>query len=172
VALAIQMGVKKIGLYGCDFHYPDLHMAESGRACVEFLIGNAGAKGINIVVANDSTLLDASLPLMKRLYGYHEELTLERDEKTKRIIVRLAAEEPQPSSETSEVSDELRGTALGISDNGDAHDRTGGGLHAGGDGQDRGGRLHQRDVCDDDRPNDHDGEELAERVGRGERSRV
>jgi SAM-dependent methyltransferase len=70
VAYAIYIGVKKISLYGADYSYPDLHKAESGRGCVEFLLGLAAARGIQIEVAQDSTLLDAEVPESQRFYGY------------------------------------------------------------------------------------------------------
>lgn len=71
VGYAIHIGVKQIQLYGCDFTYPNLHMAESGRACVEFLIAIAMARGISVVIAEDSTLMDTCEPA-RRLYGYVE----------------------------------------------------------------------------------------------------
>jgi hypothetical protein len=46
VAYAIHIGVKKISLYGCDFTYPNAHDAEKGRACVEYWLGFAKARGI------------------------------------------------------------------------------------------------------------------------------
>ena len=58
VGLAIHLKVKEIGLYGCDFTYPDTHVAESGRACVEFLLGIAGANGAKRVIAGGWTRVD------------------------------------------------------------------------------------------------------------------
>lgn len=71
-ALAIAAGAKKILAYGCDFSYPDRHEAESGRACVEFWVGIALARGIEISVAHNSTLMDMMVPEAERLYGYRE----------------------------------------------------------------------------------------------------
>ena len=101
VGLAIHLKVKEIGLYGCDFTYPDTHVAESGRACVEFLLGIAGANGAKIVIAGDSTLLDASLTVGQKLYGYRDPLVIGRDEDGGRIKVRpaTATAEPQPAHE-------------------------------------------------------------------------
>jgi len=70
VAYAIYIGVKKIGIYGADYSYDNLHKSESGRGCVEFLLGIAAARGIDIKVAGDSTLLDANVPKDRRFYGY------------------------------------------------------------------------------------------------------
>lgn len=70
VAFAIHLGVKEITLYGCDFTYPDAHQAEKGRACLEFWLGYARARGIKVGASANSTLLDAREPPEARLYGY------------------------------------------------------------------------------------------------------
>jgi SAM-dependent methyltransferase len=70
VAYAIHIGVKKIMLFGCDFTYANSHHAEKGRACMEFWLGFAAARGIKIAAAKSSSLLDACEPTSERLYGY------------------------------------------------------------------------------------------------------
>lgn len=70
VAYALFLGVKRIGLYGIDYTYPDVHAAEKGRACVEFWLGIATARGINIQIGQTSTLMDARVPPPERVYGY------------------------------------------------------------------------------------------------------
>lgn len=70
VAFAIYLGVKKISLFGFDFTYANAHHAEKGRACVEFWLGVAVAKGITVSMGNASSLMDACEPVEKRLYGY------------------------------------------------------------------------------------------------------
>lgn len=70
VAYAIAIGVRSIHLYGCDYSYPDQHKREKGRACLEFWVGLASARGIPITVASDSTLLDACVPEEEKFYGY------------------------------------------------------------------------------------------------------
>lgn len=70
VAYAIHLGVKKISLYGVDFTYPNAHDAEKGRACVEYWLGFAKARGIQIATAQTSSLMDACVPWAERLYGY------------------------------------------------------------------------------------------------------
>jgi hypothetical protein len=70
VAFAIHLGVKKISMFGCDFTYPNSHHAEKGRACVEFWLGLAWARGIDIFLPETSTLMDANEPLAKKFYGY------------------------------------------------------------------------------------------------------
>ena len=71
IAYAIWKKVKKICLYGIDFTYKNVNMAESGRACVEFWCATAIAKGIKIEVAHRSGLLDTNVPDNEKLYGYH-----------------------------------------------------------------------------------------------------
>jgi hypothetical protein len=68
LALAIAEGITEISLYGCDFTYADNHAAESGRGCVEFLIGIAVSRGIKINVAGSSTLLDSNC--QDKFYAY------------------------------------------------------------------------------------------------------
>lgn len=70
VAFAVYLGVKKITLYGMDFTYPDSHHAEKGRACVEFWLGIAAARGIRLAMPKTSSLMDACLPDADKLYGY------------------------------------------------------------------------------------------------------
>jgi hypothetical protein len=68
IALAIYQGFEEIQLFGCDFTYPDKHAAESGRACAEFWLGVAVARGIRIVIASSSNLMDQDTG--RPLYGY------------------------------------------------------------------------------------------------------
>lgn len=70
VAYAIHIGVKRISLYGLDYTLPNSHRAEQGRACVEFWLGIAAARGIEISVPQTTSLLDACATDRDRLYGY------------------------------------------------------------------------------------------------------
>jgi hypothetical protein len=71
VAYAIWSKVETLCLYGIDYTYKNVSMAESGRACVEFWLAIAVSKGIKIEVAHNSTLLDTNVPDNEKLYGYH-----------------------------------------------------------------------------------------------------
>ncbi len=71
VAYAIWAGAKAICMYGIDYTYKNVSMAESGRACVEFWCAIAVSKGIKIKVASGSSLLDTNVPDNEKLYGYH-----------------------------------------------------------------------------------------------------
>lgn len=70
VGYAIHKGADKISLWGCDYTYPDAHDAEKGRACVEFWLGMAAARGIKIAMPKSTTLMDAMYSRQERLYGY------------------------------------------------------------------------------------------------------
>jgi len=70
VAYAVYIGVKKILLFGVDFTYPNSHKAEKGRACVEFWLGQASARGIKISLPKTTSLMDAIHDRSERLYGY------------------------------------------------------------------------------------------------------
>lgn len=70
VAYAIHRGVKKIMCFGCDFSMPNVHHAEAGRACMEFWLGMAAERGIDLSFPKSTTLLDANVEPRLRLYGY------------------------------------------------------------------------------------------------------
>lgn len=70
VAYAVHIGVKKITLFGFDFTYAKAHHAEKGRACVEFHLGIAKARGIVIGLPERTSLMDAVSPFDERIYGY------------------------------------------------------------------------------------------------------
>jgi hypothetical protein len=70
IAYASWIEVPQIKLFGCDFTYPDVHIAESGRACAEFWMAVAIAKGLRVQVCPTSTLFDSCVPYDRRLYAY------------------------------------------------------------------------------------------------------
>lgn len=71
VALAIAEGYTDIGLFGADFSYPNAHVSESGRACVEYWMGVAAGRGVRFIVAQNSTLMDAHC--RQQPYGWFRE---------------------------------------------------------------------------------------------------
>lgn len=70
IAFAIHIGVERISLFGLDYTLENHHHAEKGRACCEFWLGIAAARGIEITVVDTSSLMDACEPPEARLYGY------------------------------------------------------------------------------------------------------
>ncbi len=70
IAYAVHIGVKRISLFGLDYTLPNRHDAEKGRACCEFWLGIAAARGIEITVPDSSSMMDACENPEHRLYGY------------------------------------------------------------------------------------------------------
>ena len=70
VAFAIHIGVKEISMLGMDYTYPNVHDAEKGRACVEYWLGQAHARGIKINLPKTTSMMDACYDRASRLYGY------------------------------------------------------------------------------------------------------
>jgi hypothetical protein len=70
VAFANLIGVKQITLFGCDYTYANSHDAEKGRACTEFHLGIAKARGTVIGITDRTSLLDGCASRADRLYGY------------------------------------------------------------------------------------------------------
>jgi hypothetical protein len=70
VAYAVHIGVKQITCFGCDYTYPNAHDAEKGRACTEFHLGIAKARGIKIGLPDKTSLMDAISTQQERCYGY------------------------------------------------------------------------------------------------------
>lgn len=70
IAYAVHIGVKQISLFGVDYTLPNRHHAEKGRACCEFWLGIAAARGIQLTIPDATSLLDACEKPEDRLYGY------------------------------------------------------------------------------------------------------
>ena len=71
LAYAVAEEVSELHLYGIDFTHKAVNFAEAGRACCEFWLAIAVAKGIKINIAHSSSLLDTNVPDDEKLYGYH-----------------------------------------------------------------------------------------------------
>jgi len=70
VALAVHLDVEKLSIFGMDFTYKDVHDAEKGRACVEFWLGVGHARGIQIKLPTNTSMMDSDVGRVGRLYGY------------------------------------------------------------------------------------------------------
>lgn len=101
VAYAIHLGVEKISTFGMDFTYPDAHHAERGRACVEFWLGIAAARGIKLAMPKTTSLFDAMYPAGERFYGF-DCVDLDFRREGKRIRVRMTEKTELPSAEEIE----------------------------------------------------------------------
>lgn len=103
IAYAIHIGVKKLSLFGIDFTYPNAHDAEKGRACVEFWLGQASARGMRLKIAKGSTLMDAIHTRAERLYGYDTvDIRLSYDARGK-TVVEFSERDSVPTAEEIEA---------------------------------------------------------------------
>lgn len=103
VAYAVHIGVKRISLFGLDYTLPNSHKAEQGRACVEFWLGVAAARGIEITVPETSSLLDACADERDRLYGYDCVDVALIDNEDGRVEVRMTERPDAPSAQEIEA---------------------------------------------------------------------
>lgn len=102
VAFAVHIGVKRISMFGCDYTYPNAHDAEKGRGCTEFHLGIARARGIEICVPSNSSLMDSISTAQDRLYGY-DTVDIELIEaSSKTISVKSKPREKLPTADEIE----------------------------------------------------------------------
>jgi hypothetical protein len=74
-------------------------MAEAGRACTEFWLSAAVARGMHVDVASSSSLLDTDVPIEEKLYGYHrleDPLIMNLNNDTLTLIHKSNIEPPEP----------------------------------------------------------------------------
>jgi hypothetical protein len=69
LAMAIAIGARRVGLYGCDYAY-GANKVERGRACLEYWVGMAESNNVHVYVPPSSSLLDGGNP---KPYGYWAE---------------------------------------------------------------------------------------------------
>ncbi|MGE0214006.1 MAG: hypothetical protein AB7S41_20135 [Parvibaculaceae bacterium] len=95
IAFAVYLGVKRISLFGIDYTLPNVHSGECGRACCEYWLGVASARGITITVPEQSSLLDACAPERELLYGY-DMLDVTLSERADGSLTALFADRSDP----------------------------------------------------------------------------
>jgi len=105
IAYAIHIGVRHISLFGLDYTLPNSHHAEKGRACCEFWLGIAAARGIEITVPETSSLLDACAPAAERLYGYDCADVRLHDREDGGVSVVFEEKEPPSAEEVERAYD-------------------------------------------------------------------
>ncbi len=104
VAYALHVGATKITCFGMDFTYPDAHDAEKGRACVEFWLGVAAERGVELAMPKTTTLMDAMNSQAQRFYGYDtQELAFECGDDDRITVTRTERAE-LPTAEQIEQS--------------------------------------------------------------------
>jgi len=67
---AIYLRIENIYLWGCDYSYQHSHKAESGRGCMEYLIGKAQERDLHVHIPKSSTLMDLCEDDYIKPYGY------------------------------------------------------------------------------------------------------
>lgn len=73
IVLALMCGVKRIRCFGMDYNYSaasKMTAYEAGRCNIEWWLGYARARGVDIASAGSSTLLDTVDRLEHGIYGY------------------------------------------------------------------------------------------------------
>jgi len=108
VAYAIHIGVQRISLFGVDFTLPNRLHAEKGRACVEFWLGIAAARGIQVSIPPGTPLMDACAQPAERLYGYDCVDVVLYDREDGGVGVRMEPKEPPPVAEIEHRYDHTR----------------------------------------------------------------
>lgn len=98
IAYAVHIGVKQISLWGLDYTRANAHHGEQGRACCEFWLGIAAARGIEITIPDTSALMDACEPDERRLYGYDCVDVRLLDQPDGMVKVAMAERETIPSA--------------------------------------------------------------------------
>lgn len=63
--------IGELHVFGCDYSYKDINVAEPGRACTEFWCAILAKQGIQLHIAPESSLLDTNVDATKKMYGYH-----------------------------------------------------------------------------------------------------
>lgn len=102
VAYAVHIGVRKISCFGMDFSYANSHDAEKGRGCVEFHLGIASQRGIEIGFPAVTSLMDANAPIHERVYGY-DTVDLEFEDSGERHIVTMRPHDRVPTADEIEA---------------------------------------------------------------------
>ena len=100
IAYAIHERVAGIDMYGADYTYKNRHVAEAGRACCEYWLGVASARGIKIGVSKNSQLLDANEP--RALYGYDTQDVIREKDENGYVHVEFKDKEQVPTGEEIE----------------------------------------------------------------------
>lgn len=97
IAYAVLKGATRVSLFGIDYSYANSHDAEKGRACFEFWLGIAHARGIKITAPKTTPLMDYCVPKSEKLYGY-DAFDISSRMEGARIILDFAARAKIPTA--------------------------------------------------------------------------
>jgi hypothetical protein len=103
IAYALHVGATRISCWGMDFTYPDAHDAEKGRGCVEFWLGMAAERGVEITLPKTTSLMDAMYSQAQRFYGY-DTLDLEFDRGPNGVELKRTERTTLPTADEIEAS--------------------------------------------------------------------
>lgn len=103
VAYAAYLRVEELTVFGNDFTYPNAHDAEKGRACVEFWLGLAAARGVKLAMPQTSSLMDACYKPQGRVYGY-DTLDFAMQDAGDRLVVTLTPHKRRPKADAIEAA--------------------------------------------------------------------
>jgi len=102
IAYALHVGATRISCWGMDFTYPDAHDAEKGRACVEFWLGIAAERGVEITLPKTTSLMDALYSQAERFYGY-DTLELEFERSADGVVIKRTERATLPTADQIEA---------------------------------------------------------------------
>jgi hypothetical protein len=102
IALAIHMKVSRISIYGMDYTFNDKYRAERGRSCIEYWIGRATERGIEIAVPGETCLMDTNRP--DKLYGYDTRLVSGMLQPDGSVKLKFTERETLPTAEQIEAA--------------------------------------------------------------------
>ncbi len=117
LAYACFIGVKQMTLLGCDYSHPSQGGREADQPNAEYWCGFVTAKGMKLVIANDSTLMRAR-ESHTPLYGYRLDPRLEMQRNVARDLQARASEmegPPRPTVRQAAIRDALQAVEAGPS---------------------------------------------------------
>ena len=99
LAYALYIGVQRITLFGADYYHPNSPGREADLANCEWWLGFLRAKGVNITLAHDTTLMRARdhAPL----YGYRFDPRIAMDRLAQEVNKPVAEEVKRPARLTA-----------------------------------------------------------------------
>ena len=102
VGLAIHLKVDRISMYGTDYTFNDKYQAERGRSCIEYWLGRAEERGIDICVPGETALLDTNRS--DKLYGYDTRFVTGLKQPDGKIKIEFTERENLPTAEQIEAA--------------------------------------------------------------------
>jgi len=102
VALAIHEKVTRLSLYGMDYSFNDKYQAERGKSCIEYWLGRATERNIDICLPRETWLLDTNRS--DKLYGYDTRIVTAYNEPDGTVRLEFTERERLPTAEQIEAA--------------------------------------------------------------------